>query len=262
MWEYLDSFWPEVAALERRVNGVEPEKVEAEPFSLQPRTASWWTCAAATTPSSTTPSAVSRSEADEKAEATEAGRCSGAYGAATTRRGHTKARVDKVERPVRKDLLVPFQHVNQVIHDLAFHEYLIDANRLIRAPQIEAAIRDHYGVEVLRTIKHTLGAMAEGDQPAADALERAVNYMRTGSTIAGPGLQPRHRPSSSRWASPSRWRASGRSTWPRGGQGVRRRRHPEQHHEGDHREVRLHAPARPDLDARGQRGAEPGQGRA
>ena len=33
-WEYLDSFWPEVAAKKKRLTGVEPEKVQAAPFSV------------------------------------------------------------------------------------------------------------------------------------------------------------------------------------------------------------------------------------
>jgi len=33
-WEYLDSFWPEVAAKEKRLTGIEPEKVDAAPFSI------------------------------------------------------------------------------------------------------------------------------------------------------------------------------------------------------------------------------------
>lgn len=186
MWEYLDSFWPEIAAKERRITGVEPVKVEAEPFELVASDGSIVQMRGGYYPIKYDTERSSRSEADEVAESVRAA-LRGAYTRATTRRGHTKARVEKVERPVRKDLMVPFQHVNQVIHDLAFHEYLIDANRLISAAPIDAAIRDHYGVEVLRTIKKTLDDIAEGDTAAETSLERAMNYVRTGTTIVGLG---------------------------------------------------------------------------
>ncbi|QCW21969.1 lysis protein [Caulobacter phage Jess A] len=186
LWAYLDSYWPEIAAKEKRVTGVTPEKVEAEPFQVTASDGSVVDMRGGYYPIKYDTERSSRSEGDEIAEAVRA-TMQGAYTRATTRRGHTKARVDKVERPVRKDLSVPFQHVNQVVHDLAFHEYLIDANRLLGASDIDQAIRDHYGVETLRTMRNTLKAIAEGEIPAENALEKAVNYIRTGSTVAGLG---------------------------------------------------------------------------
>lgn len=186
MWSYLDSFWPQISAKERRVTGVTPEKVEAEPFEIVGADGTAYPMRGGYYPIKYDTERSSRSESDEIAEAVKAA-LRGAYTRSTTRRGHTKARVEKVERPVRKDLMVPFGHVNQVVHDLAFHEYLIDANRLMNAPAIDAAIRDHYGVETLRTIKKTLDDIAEGDVVAENSLERAVNYVRTGTTIAGLG---------------------------------------------------------------------------
>jgi hypothetical protein len=32
VWDQINSYWPEIAAKERRVTGVEPEKVEGDPF--------------------------------------------------------------------------------------------------------------------------------------------------------------------------------------------------------------------------------------
>jgi hypothetical protein len=61
------------------------------------------------------------------------------------------------------------QHVDQVIHDLAWHEWLIDANRLLRSGAIDGAIRDHYGPEKLRAMKDTLRDIAVGDIGAQTA---------------------------------------------------------------------------------------------
>jgi hypothetical protein len=88
---------------------------------------------------------------------------------------------------VRKDLGVVFEHVNQVAHDISWHEWLIDAQRLLRAKPIDAAIREHYGPEVLREMRKAIEDMAAGDVPAQDHLERAMNHIRVGTTVAGLG---------------------------------------------------------------------------
>src|SRR5690606_37963830 len=105
-----------------------------------------------------------------------------------TRRGHTKERVAEVRgRPLRKDFGVIFGHVNQVIHDLAWHEYLIDANRLLRHGAIDSAIRDHYGPETLRWMRKALEDIAIGDIPAQNAFERSINHLRNGVSITAMG---------------------------------------------------------------------------
>jgi hypothetical protein len=41
--------------------------------------------------------------------------------------------------------------VNEIIHDLSWHEWLIDANRLLRSKSIDNAIRSRYGAQVMRS---------------------------------------------------------------------------------------------------------------
>ena len=89
-----------------------------------------------------------------------------------------------MSRPVRKDFGVVFEHIDQVIHDLTWHEYLIDANRLLRAKPIDSAIRGHYGPEVLRTMKKMLEDVAAGDVAAQNVFEKSMNHLRTGVTVA------------------------------------------------------------------------------
>ena len=74
------------------------------------------------------------------------------------------------------------------IHDLTHHEALIDVTRLLRANAIDGAIRDHYGPEVLRAYRKTFEAVAGGDIPAMSAMERTINYLRSGGIAANLGL--------------------------------------------------------------------------
>jgi hypothetical protein len=77
------------------------------------------------------------------------------------------------------------QHVDQVIHDLSWHEWLIDSNRLLRS--LDGAIREYYGPEKLRTMKDTLRDIAVGDMAAPTSADKVLNYLRKGSTIVGLG---------------------------------------------------------------------------
>lgn len=181
VWDYIDSFWPEIAAKEKRVSGVTPEKVQAAPVVTK-----FGVLKGGYYPIKYDPHRSTKAEADSLAEITRQA-MQGLYTRATTRRGHTKARVETVKRPVRKDLGVIFEHVEQVVHDLAWHEWLIDANRLLRAKPIDSAIRAHYGPERLRQMRETFEAIAAGDIPAKNGWERGVNYARQGATIAGLG---------------------------------------------------------------------------
>lgn len=181
VWDYIGSYWPEIAEKERRVSGVIPERVDATPVQTQ-----FGELKGGYFPIKYDPARSTRAEADTLAESVKQA-MQGLYTRATTRRGHTKARAESVQRPMRKDLGVIFEHVDQVIHDLAWHEYLIDANRLLRASAIDGAIREHYGPEVLRAMRKALDDVAAGDIPAQNAFERSINYLRTGATVAGLG---------------------------------------------------------------------------
>lgn len=186
VWDYLDSFYPDVAAKEVRVSGVAPQKVEAVPFERQLADGSTVQMRGGYFPIKYDPDRSSKAEADTAAEVLQQ-MTQGRYTAAQTRRGHTKARAEQVDRPVRKDFGVIFEHVNQVIHDLAWHEYLIDANRLLRAVDIDTAIREAHGPETLRWMRKALEDIALGDIPAQSSFEQVINHVRAGASVAAMG---------------------------------------------------------------------------
>ena len=186
VWDYVDTYWPQIAAKERRVTGIEPEKVERDPVTVTANDGSQITLDGGYYPIKYDPRRSGRSEGDSLAEVLKQ-RMEGASLRATTRRGHTKARAEKVSRPVLKEFSVLFGHVNDVIHDLAWHEFLIDANRILRSDVVDQSIRGFLSPEVAKAIRLTLDDIAVGDTPAANVFERSVNYLRSGATIAGLG---------------------------------------------------------------------------
>ncbi|CAB4198774.1 hypothetical protein UFOVP1324_1, partial [uncultured Caudovirales phage] len=171
--DYLDSYWPEIAAKSRRVSGVEPQRVEPEPYQLHSSDGELVNMRGGYYPIKYNTERSNRSRADA-AEADLMNTRRGLYVRAMTRQGHLQQRVESTGRPLRYDLGVAFQHVNEVIHDLAFHEYMIDANRLLGDTSVEAAIKTHYGPEYHHQLVEALNAMALGPQMSSDAVSRGL----------------------------------------------------------------------------------------
>lgn len=186
VWDFIDSYWPGIAAKQERVTGVAPEKVQAEPFQYMVN-GELRLLRGGYFPIKYDPDRSSKAEADTAAEIQKQ-MLRGLYTNASTRRGHTKERVDTVRgRPIRKDFGVIFGHTTQIIHDLAWHEWLIDANRLLKHAAVDSAVREHYGPETLRWMRKAFEDIAAGDIPAQNAAERAVNHIRTGVSISSMG---------------------------------------------------------------------------
>ncbi len=182
VWDFFDTYRPMMGAKQRRLTGTEPEWVQALPFTNK-----HGSYRGGYYPIAYDPERSSRSEADTATQVQKQIE-RGAYSQAQTRKGHLKARVESTGRPLRYDFAsVIVQHVDQVVHDLAWHEWLIDANRLLKAEAIEAAIREHYGAPILKTMKKTLTDIAVGDMGAQEWHDRLLNNLRKGASIAGLG---------------------------------------------------------------------------
>jgi hypothetical protein len=183
IWNLFEEFKPRIAEKERRVSGVEPTWIEPVPLETKHGTyaGGYW-------PVQYDPRRTLA--AHQNVDADEAQRqLKGAYTAATTRRSFTKERADKVVgRPLMYGLSAVTGGLTDVVHDLAFHEYLIDANRLLRHPKVSAAIINHYGPEVLTQFTKGIEDVAQGPAGAQNVFEQGVNHVRMGATIAGLGL--------------------------------------------------------------------------
>lgn len=185
VWDFFESYRPLIAAKERRVNGKEPEWIEPSSFTVQTKEGDTATLRGGYYPVkydvNQSGEAARNAEADFADMARRAARVS-----ATTRRGYTKNRAEKVVgRPIVLSFDGIYSGANEVIHDLAWHEWLIDAGRLLR--KLDPVIRNRYGAEYVTEITKLLGDIAQGDTPATNAFESTVQHLRNGATIAGLG---------------------------------------------------------------------------
>lgn len=186
VWAYIDSYWEDIAAKEKRLTGVEPEKVEALPFAQVADDGTEVQMRGGYYPLKYDTDRSDRADTQEAAQAAKE-MMQGVMTRSTTRRGHTKERLKEVKRAVRKDLNVITQHVTQVTHDLAWHEWLIDTNKLLKDDRVVSAIRDHYGPKVLKTIRDDVLGIATADVVPQDSVDKALLLLRSNVTRATMG---------------------------------------------------------------------------
>lgn len=188
VWEHFGSYRPQIAAKEKRVYGKEPNWVEPMPFEVTTADGQTLQMAGGYYPVKYDPAASQRAEQHADAEAAKR-QLQGAYTSATTRRSFTKARSEEVKgRPLLLSLAGVYSGVNEVIHDLAWHEWLIDTHRLLRSHTIDTAIRTRYGAQVKKQLSEWAKDIAEGDSAASGQAERALGALRQGVSAAGLGF--------------------------------------------------------------------------
>lgn len=181
VWDHIDSYWQQIEAKEKRINGIAPAKVEAIPVMTK-----FGELRGGYFPLKYDDRQSAQAHGDRIKEAAD-DMMKGAYTKATTRRGHTKERVEGVKLPVRLDFGVIFEHVGQVIHDVTHHETLIDVNRLLGSKAVSGKIIETYGDVVYKQLQASIQDIAAGNIPAVGAWEQSLNWVRSGMTIAGLG---------------------------------------------------------------------------
>jgi hypothetical protein len=178
VWDHFESYRPEIAAKELRVNGVEPVWIDARPFSIKTSDGQTLALRGGYFPvkfdAQTSLKAQQHSDAQSAKDAMKA-----AYSAATTQRSFTKARVEEVTgRPLLLNLRGLYTGINDVIHDLAWHEWVVDVNQLLRSDTVDAAIREHYGANVKRELTKWRDDIVAGSARLDHGLENAAGWAR------------------------------------------------------------------------------------
>lgn len=188
IWNYLDTYRPEIASKERRVYGREPKWVEPTPFQILAADGVTVDLTGGYYPIKYDPVASARAQSHAEAEQA-AAQLRGAYTSATTHASFRKARVEAVKgRPLLYTLSGLYSGVNDVIHDLAWHEWLIDTNRLLRSQTIDQAMRGHYGPDVPSQFKQWAADIAEGTRGAQHGVDSFAGFVRHGVSAAGLGF--------------------------------------------------------------------------
>lgn len=183
VWDFFESYRPMIAEKERRVMGKEPNWVDPVPLDTKAGR-----LRGGYFPIVYDPKMSGRAEQQSDAEAAKQ-QLRGAFVAATTRRSYVQSRAEAVmDRPILLTWDGLFRGVNEVIHDLTWHEWVIDANRIVKNGEFDDAVRSRYGAEVVQQFKAAIRDIAAGESAALQPIEKGLNYLRAGSAIAGLGF--------------------------------------------------------------------------
>jgi hypothetical protein len=79
-------------------------------------------------------------------------------------------------------------HISGVIHDLAWSEWLVDANRIMRDKDISGEIKRGYGFGVYDALTRSITSIAVGNIPPQHMGEKLLGHMRNGATVAALGF--------------------------------------------------------------------------
>lgn len=187
IWGMIDQFWPDIVSINRRLGLDAPKKVLPSPFTVTLADGTTMDIAGGYYPLHYEPLLSNRAaQFDELQNLQQV--IQGGHLNPTTRRGHEKARAENVTEPLRLTLDVLERHLSNVIHDLSWREWLIDANRILADRRIADAIREHYSPEFLKAIKDTVLDIATGDQQRANAVSRIMSWSRGAVTAATMGF--------------------------------------------------------------------------
>jgi GNAT superfamily N-acetyltransferase len=184
VWDTVNELWPEIAALQKRLTGVEPPKVEATPIETPYGVLPGGYYPVIYDPSrDLTVEARNEAKADALFENT--------YLRPETMHGFTKERAQAYARPILFDLDAAGTHIMAVIHDLTHREAIRDAYKLLNSPEVVSAIDERYGKEIRRQFVPWLQSIAH-DNMRNDGLrgwEKLFRKARLNSSIMAMGYR-------------------------------------------------------------------------
>jgi hypothetical protein len=197
IWDHFETYRPMIAEKSRRVSGTEPKWIPIRSISIKANDGTIVTLRGGYFPVKFDPSDNLKAQSGAKAkEAKDA--MDRAQSRATTNRSFEIERVEEVHgRPLLLNLQGLYSGINDVIHDLAWHEWLIDANKILKSTPIDQAIRTYYGAKVLETMQDwrddiTVGQAGfnNGVEKAAGIIRRNIGISKLGFNLVSAAIQP------------------------------------------------------------------------
>lgn len=183
-WDAIGKYGPQIEALQKRQTGVAPKMVEAQALS---------------TPHGDLKGGyypvVYDAFLDHNIETKNLKQTDALFenqfARPTTSKGHTIARTD-YEGPLQLSLGVIPRHLDQVTHDLAWREAIVDINKFLSHDDIRTEVNQTMGREYTKQFRPWLQAMANDKvfNTAGDsAWESFYRKVRTNATLVGLGFR-------------------------------------------------------------------------
>ncbi len=183
VWDYMDSYWPQLAAAEKSRRGIAPSKVEAVPFTVRTADGQTVNMKGGYYPLAYNPEHSDRTKVMEfEDHYKKIG--NGVYISASTRAGATHERVRKHGHVVKLGLNLIDRHLREIVRDISIGDEVNFVKNLLNNQDVRNAFKTTNNFVALDEMNLWLTDAAVGELPAIDQLERWVNYSRIGFTVS------------------------------------------------------------------------------
>ncbi|PRZ51229.1 hypothetical protein BX589_12070 [Paraburkholderia fungorum] len=184
-WDLIESLWPQIEAMEKRLSGVAPDKVRATEVVTPFGRYRGGYYPAIYDPLRSYDVELNRQRSGDRMFENN-------YTRATTDKGHTIERIEDYSRPLYLNLDALPRHLTGVIHDLAYREAVMDADRFLSDSRVREAVETRMGREIYQQFRPWLQAIANDkvfDQRGLAWWDRAAHWARTSATMVGLGFR-------------------------------------------------------------------------
>ncbi|KHM51598.1 hypothetical protein NZ47_09435, partial [Anaerovibrio lipolyticus] len=186
VWDYLNTYAPEIRQHEIDCAGLDVKMVEPTPFKVMTKdgvpmdmTGGYYPIAYDPGKSIVT---MNQQEANALFKANPTA-------SAMTSHGHTSSRVARVSRPLLLNWSAFTNHIQNVNYDLAMRKPVIDVNKIIKNPDFISAIDSRFGVKTTKALQDWLINIAADQRESLTAVDRGVRELRTRMSVAMLGFR-------------------------------------------------------------------------
>jgi hypothetical protein len=187
-WDAFEKLWPETEAMIRRLGGVVPEKIPLRPFKTR-----FGEMAGGYAPIDYDPinSRLGAKFGEVMSDPNQSIGKGEYYKATTTRNSSLNNRVEGYTDRLNLNYEYIGRALKETVHDLAYREALLDADKLINHPDVRNAFQRAFGREEYAGLQKFLDNVKNMhtrlDQ--MDRVEKAFQYARQGVTAVGIGYR-------------------------------------------------------------------------
>jgi hypothetical protein len=181
----LESLWPEKLAMSRRLGNTNPEKIAPRPFDTPHGRYEGWYWPMVYDP------ARAQDVAERGAKAGDS-LFENIYSKANTDTGRMNTRNENYARPLLLSLDVIPRVIKDEIHDIAYREAIMDADKILSHPVMREAISDALSPEHYAQLRPWLQSIANDrkvDMAALKWFDALAHGARTRATIVGLGYR-------------------------------------------------------------------------
>ena len=184
MFDTLESLWPQIAALQKRLTGIEPLKIEAKPFTAKNGVIKGGYYPVMYDPIQSKQGTLQLGD--------QIGSLSNTM-RATIPSGYRKARVEGFSRPFNLNIDALPAHTSGVIHDLTHREWFMDARWITDDTRIRAALQRHVGAASVTRLSDWVNQVANDrnfrSMASMAIWEQSIEHLRYNAMIVGMGFR-------------------------------------------------------------------------